>query len=377
VNDLIKRIGMPKWGLSMTEGRLNEWLVEEGSEISEGDEVAEVETDKITGAVEAPVSGLLRRRVAGVNEVVPVGGLIAVVAPTDVGDEEIDAYIAEFQATFVPGDLAETATGPVAETVPSGAGLLHIVIDGEGDETVLLLHGFGGDAENWRFNMDGLASGRQVIALDFPGHGVSTKDVGDGSADRLVDAARAVLDHKGVQTAHLVGHSVGGLVAAELALRSRDRVKSLSFIASAGFGTAINATYLDGFVTAQSRRELKPAIELLFADRSLVTRQLLDEILRYKRIDGVSEALEALQVGIFDGNAQRRVVTGELEALDLPTLVVWGAEDKVLPADQASTAPPGARVEILEGIGHSPHVEAATVVTALLDEFFREVETTA
>ena len=60
----IEKLGMPKWGLSMTEGRVIEWLVDEGAEIGVGDEVAEVETEKINGVVEAPVAGVLRRRVA-------------------------------------------------------------------------------------------------------------------------------------------------------------------------------------------------------------------------------------------------------------------------------------------------------------------------
>ncbi|MGB8874987.1 MAG: biotin/lipoyl-containing protein, partial [Solirubrobacteraceae bacterium] len=60
----IQKLGMPKWGLSMTEGRLLEWLVDERTEVAVGDAVAEVETDKLNGAVESPVAGVLRRRVA-------------------------------------------------------------------------------------------------------------------------------------------------------------------------------------------------------------------------------------------------------------------------------------------------------------------------
>ena len=94
---------MPKWGLSMTEGRLLDWLVEEGAELAVGDEVAEVESEKINGAVESPAAGVLRRRVADVGDMVPVGGLLGVIAPADVPDAEIDAFVAEFQAAFVPG----------------------------------------------------------------------------------------------------------------------------------------------------------------------------------------------------------------------------------------------------------------------------------
>ena len=84
MSDGIQKLGMPKWGLSMTEGRLVEWLVEEGAEVAVGDEVAEVETDKLNGAVECPVAGVLRRRVASAGETIPVGGLLAVVAAPDV-----------------------------------------------------------------------------------------------------------------------------------------------------------------------------------------------------------------------------------------------------------------------------------------------------
>ncbi len=168
MTEAILKLGMPKWGLSMTEGKLLEWLVEEGSEIAVGDEIAEVETEKITGAVESPAAGVLRRRVAGVGDVVAVGGLLGVVAPVEVADAEIDAFVEEFQASFVPGEAEEEAGGPSAETIETPAGRLRVLVQGEGDEVLVLLHGFGGDAENWRFNLEGLADGRTVLRSTCP-----------------------------------------------------------------------------------------------------------------------------------------------------------------------------------------------------------------
>jgi pyruvate dehydrogenase E2 component (dihydrolipoamide acetyltransferase) len=364
---MIQKLGMPKWGLSMTEGRLTEWLEDEGAEIAIGDEIAEVETEKITGAVESSAAGVLRRRVAAVGDVVPVGGLLGVIAPAEVPDSEIDAFVEEFQAAFVPGEAEEDVGGPSAETVETSSGPLRVLSQGEGDEVLVLLHGFGGDAENWRFNLDGLAEGRTVLALDLPGHGSSTKRVSDLGA--LVTAVTDVLDARSIERAHLAGHSMGGLVAAELALSARDRVASLAFVAPAGFGEEINGEYVEGFIAARTRRELKPVLQLLFADPGLVTRHLVDEVLRYKRLDGVEDALRTLQASLFPGGRQQRVLAGELERLDVPILVIWGERDQVIPAEHARAAPGRARVEVLSDAGHSPHMEAAGEVNRLVSDF--------
>jgi len=201
---MIEKLGMPKWGLSMTEGRVIDWLVEEGAEIAVGDEVAEVETEKINGVVEAPVAGVLRRRVAASDDVIPVGGLLGVIADASVPEAEIDAFVAEFEASFVPGEDAGDA-GPE----PQRAGDLRYLLQGGGGEPVVLLHGFGGDLNNWLFNAPALSGARAVYALDLPGHGGSVKEARD-----LVAAVKEFLDGQGIASAHLVGHSMGALVAA-------------------------------------------------------------------------------------------------------------------------------------------------------------------
>jgi pyruvate dehydrogenase E2 component (dihydrolipoamide acetyltransferase) len=372
MSDAIQKLGMPKWGLSMTEGRLVEWLVKEGAELAVGDDVAEVETEKINGVVESPAAGILRRRVAVVDEVIPVGGLLGVIADASVPDAEIDSFIEEFQATFVPEEADEEA-GPAPESVEVAAGRLRFLRQGEDGEPLVLLHGFGGDLNNWLFTAPALAERHVVYALDLPGHGGSSKDVGGGDLDFLVEAVEQFLDAQRLQRVHLVGHSLGGLVAASIALAAPERVTSLALVASCGLGEEIDAEYIRGFIDAERRRELKPVLELLFADPGLVTRQLVDDVLKYKRLDGVDEALRAIAADAYDEGRQSRVIADRLAELNVPMLVVWGREDRIIPAAHAERAPEGAQVHVLDGQGHSPHMEAAGDFNRIVEEFLAGV----
>jgi pyruvate dehydrogenase E2 component (dihydrolipoamide acetyltransferase) len=368
----IQKLGMPKWGLSMTEGRLVEWLVDEGAEVAVGDEVAEVETDKLNGAVESPVAGVLRRHVAAPGETIPVGGLLAVVAAADASDADVDAFVAEFQASFVPGESEEDA-GPAPEIVEVAAGTLRYVRQGEDGDAVVLLHGFGGDLNNWLFAAPALAEGHTVYALELPGHGGSSKDVGAGDLEYLADAVVQFLDALKLERVHLAGHSLGGLVAASIALRDPVRALSLTLVASAGLGEEINGEYVRGFVEAGSRRELKPALELLFADSGQVTRQLVDDVLKYKRIDGVDAALRSIADHVFGDGRQHVLVADRLAELGVPLLVVWGEQDRIIPPEHARHVPDAAEVHVLQGSGHSPHIEAAGDVIRVMERFLAGV----
>ena len=370
----ISKLGMPKWGLSMTEGTVVEWLIEEGTELAKGAEVVEVESEKINNAIESPAEGVLRRRVAQEGEVLPVGGLLGVIAPPDVPDEEIDAYVEEFLESFDPEEAAAEAGGPEPQLVEIGGRNVQYLKIGEGEgPPLILLHGFGGDINIWVFNQEALSeAGRTVYALDLPGHGQSSKDVGEGDLDSFVEVLAGFMDETGVEKAHLVGHSMGGAVAGSFALAHRESVASLVLIDSAGLGEEINEDYIEGFIAANRRREMKRVLGLLFADPDLVTRRLVNDELRFKRMDGVDEALRAVADKMFPDGSQAE--GPNLSGLETPVLVIWGQDDQIIPVSHTEYLSDGARIEILEDTGHMPQMESAGRTNRLIGGFLDDLE---
>jgi pyruvate dehydrogenase E2 component (dihydrolipoamide acetyltransferase) len=368
-DDRIVPVTMPKWGLSMQLGKITAWVVAEGDEVKVGDDLADIETEKITGTLESAAAGTVRRIVARVGEDVPVSGTIALIAPAEVSHDELDAAVLAARAVIEAGVPDDAVGAPELQTADVGGRKISYAGTGQDGDVVLLVHGYGGDRNSWLFLQEPLAARHRVYALDLPGHGTSAKDVGEGTLGVLADAVTGVLDALGAGRAHLVGHSMGGAVALAVAARDPARVASLTLIAPSGFGAEINAGYLRGFADAQTRRELKPVVGQLFADESLVTRQLVEDLLAYKRLDGVDEALHALLGTLLDGDAQREDSAAPLASVGgaVPVTVVWGRADQVIPAAQAESVA-GAVRYVIDGAGHMPHMERPAEVQAAIEE---------
>jgi pyruvate dehydrogenase E2 component (dihydrolipoamide acetyltransferase) len=368
-DERIVAVTMPKWGLSMQLGKITGWIAAEGDDVGVGDDLADIETEKIAGTLEAADAGTLRRIIARVGEDVPVSSTIALIAPAGVSDDDLDAAVAQARAVIDAGVPEEAAGGPAVETAEVGGRKVCFVGTGQDGDVVLLVHGYGGDRNSWLFLQEPLSARHRVYSLDLPGHGSSAKDVGDGSVGTLADAVLGVLDAIGAGRAHLVGHSLGGAAVLTAAARDPRRICSLTLIAPSGFGQEINAGYLRGFADAQTRRELKPVVGQLFADESLVTRQLVDDLLAYKRLDGVEAALHTLVGTLLDGETQRVDSPAALAACGgtVPVTVVWGTADRIIPPTQAESVAGAAR-HLVDGAGHMPHMERPAEVQAAVEE---------
>ena len=365
----IEPIVMPKWGLAMQEGMLAEWHVAEGQEVAKGQEIADIETSKIANAFESPVAGKLRRQLVGIGETVPVGALLAVVADDAVTDAQLDAFIGEFQASFAESQAAaETATGPEPEFVELPQGRLRFLKLGDGGgDPVLFLHGYGADLNNWLFNQPAVAANHTTYALDLPGHGGSAKAVGDGTIASLAAAVLAFMQSQDIARAHLVGHSMGGAVALALTTGQPDKVASATLVCPAGLGPEIAMDYIDGFIGASRRKKLEPVLQMLVANPDLVTGEMIEDVLKYKRLDGVDAALRTLRDALFPGGKQGLVFKDRLAEAQVPIQVFWGGQDRIVPALHGQGLPARVQVTVFEDAGHLAHMEKAGEVNAAIE----------
>lgn len=371
-NNNLQALTMPKWGLAMTEGKVQEWIHAVGDKVNNGDEILEVETDKISSAVESPYSGVLLKRVAEQGETVSVGGLLGVIGDESVSSEDVDSFTNKFLEEFVPAVSDEDGGQDIYSWAELGDHKIRYLDYGAGEDVVIFIHGFGGDLGNWLFNYQSLGEKKRVIMLDLPGHGESTKDVADGSIDSITTVLKEFVDHLNLSKVDLVGHSMGGALSINMALKFPDLVNRLVLIASAGLGKEIDAEYIKGFADSDSRRELKPHLEKLFVDKSVVNRQFVDDMLKFKRIDGVRDCLQKIYNNLLDDQSnQANVYVEKLANIEQPILVLWGSDDAIIPSKQIEniSSLKNISTHVYENAGHMLQLEIYNKVNEDIEKF--------
>lgn len=368
MSDVIKPILMPKWGLAMTEGTLVAWHLQEGERVEAGADLCDIETTKITNVFESPSTGILARQLIAPGSVVQVGVIIGVVTDGTVEQATIDAFVNGFQpAIDVDGEGVTDDSVYSSLRLVDGSEIAY-QSQGEGDDVVLMIHGYGGDSSNWTYLQPKLATGRRVVALDLPGHGRSAKTLTTDPLGQLVEAVAAVVRELAPVKLHLVGHSLGGAIAI-LAAPNIQELATLSLIAPCGLGSEINIGFVHGLIASERRKDLEPVLAQLFADPRLVARQMVNDILKYKRIDGVSKVLIALAASAFPNGRQVLDLRPSLAQIDVPKQIIWGLDDQILPVTQSEGLPEDVKMHRLAGAGHMPQVEKAAEVADLLTKF--------
>ena len=229
---------------------------------------------------------------------------------------------------------------------------------------VVFLHGFGADLLTWQLCLVPLAAQYRVIALDLPGHGRTTPDVGDASLGFMttwLDDAFDVLD---IPSAHVVGHSMGAKIALGFARAHAERVASLALISPAGIGADWHQDTLDAFLRDPDTAEafamqlVGPRGQALIPGLAQSLRQAADPVRRQSLAQLLGQAKVyglALSPEGFDWSQIR-----------VPLTILWGDHDRLIPMPEARRLPPSAPVHLIDGAGHLPHMEASSAVVAHL-----------
>jgi pimeloyl-ACP methyl ester carboxylesterase len=255
---------------------------------------------------------------------------------------------------------------------------------------LLLIHGMAGSATTWRQVMPGLAQRFTVVAPDLLGHGRSDKPLGDYSLGAFACTLRDLLVALGHEHATVVGQSLGGGVAMQFSYQYPERTERLVLVGSGGLGREVNRLLrllslpgseavlrlgcsapvrgaIESVGRAAGRVGLRPAPVVAELWRSYAS--LAD--------DSTRRAFLRTLRAVVDPRGQAVSASNRLHlAAEVPTLIVWGDADPIIPvghAYAAHTSIPGSRLELFEGVGHYPHCEAPERFVEVLSDF---VETT-
>jgi pimeloyl-ACP methyl ester carboxylesterase len=254
---------------------------------------------------------------------------------------------------------------------------LHLTEAGEG-RALVLLHGLTATHANWELTIPAFADRWRVIAPDLPGHGRSAKPDAPYTVDFYAGVVRSLGRELGVPEAVVIGNSLGGQIALEIAISYPQWTRALVLAAPAGgFGAPIAA--LRWAVGAAVRPEvlrlaLPWAFERSVYDRSLpvceARRRIMAELLAHEDYPSFARAVARSLRGSL---AARQ----PLEHVCQPTLLVWGRDDRLVAlagSGRLMRAIPHARLAVLDRCGHLPMLEQAERFNILVDEFLRAVD---
>ncbi len=254
-------------------------------------------------------------------------------------------------------------------------------IAGDEGEPIVFLHGIGGDAESWRLQLDSFSGEFRAIAWDMPGYG-DTAPLETMTFPSLVDAVSALFDRLSIERAHLVGHSLGGMIAQAFALARPDRLRSLTLVAtSSAFGKRNNGkpdkSWQDSFIEQRlgpldrgaSMAELAPMlVQDLVGDEPdpNVIKQAVAAMAAVPEA-GYRDAIRCLAT--FD-------LAQSVAGIDVPTLLIAGEKDPVVPPRvmrHMAEALSNARLEVVTGSGHLVHLERPEFFNSVLSDFLRSL----
>jgi pimeloyl-ACP methyl ester carboxylesterase len=391
-----------------------EWHAKLGEAIKAGQPIVTVETAKAATEITATHDGYLHEIFFLVGQDAPIGSVLGTISETLEPSGEVrtpsgpsassPARKPPAEEKVLPVGQTRTVASPLARRVAREHGVDLAKLEGNGPRgrikrldveralsttsvepaagpsnqtpalasprlaPIVLLHGFGADYTSWRNVAPLLNPERRLTLLDLPGHGrapaVAVRELAD-----LTLVVSEQLQAKGIEDAHVVGHSLGGAIALSLTQLGRLRIHSLCLVAPCGLGSEIDFGFLRGIVTATQSEQLQPWLERMVADPTSVPESFARTVLRRRERSDSQSGQQGILDALFAEGVQRiGSLTAALGAVRVPTKIIWGLADAIIPWKHALTAPGDVGLHLLQNVGHVPQLECPEIVARLINE---------
>ncbi len=255
---------------------------------------------------------------------------------------------------------------------------------------LLLLHGIAGSSRAWKEVMPSLAESYTVIAPDMLGHGESAKPVGDYSLGAFASGMRDLLVALGIDRVSVIGQSFGGGVAMQLAYQHPEMVERLVLVNAGGLGRDVSwmlrAITLPGaelvlpLIFPKAVRSVGDKVSTSLANFGVHAPRLAEMWRAFgslTEVDSRKAFVRTMRSVIDPGGQTVSAMDRIYLAAHLPTLIVWGDEDHIIPVEHAYRAHEeihGSELAIIEGAGHFPHTENPREFLGILLDFLSRTE---
>ena len=248
--------------------------------------------------------------------------------------------------------------------------------DAREGRNVIFIHGLGSSADRWLDIPDAMSLlGLRAVAVDLPGFGLSDKAEIDYTIAKFVQVVAGFIRKTEMQRASIIGHSLGGYIAAQLAAEQPDLVERLVLIDTSGMlngPTPLLKEYLEAALNPE-KKSVRSVLEQMVAHPVRIPELLVDGFIYRMRQPGAKHAFKSA----YENSVNTQIGIDRLRQIKVPTLIIWGKRDKLIPIEYLRTfqeSIDGSEVAIVEDAGHAPFAEKPAITCELLHKFLFEEE---
>jgi len=243
----------------------------------------------------------------------------------------------------------------------------------ENERHILFIHGLGSSSDRWLGIPDALSANFHTVALDLPGFGESSKPVTmnytiQNFREKIVDFINKLGINDGKTS--IVGHSLGGYIAAEVTIENKNLVERLVLIDSSGMlkkPTPLLEEYLQVAMNPTTDK-VRKVFEQMVANPARIPSKLVESFITRINLPNAKYAFKST----LENSANTQIELGRLKLIEIPTLILWGIKDKVIPTNHSELFKESimnSQIEIIQDAGHAPFAEKPDQVCEILRNF--------